>query len=326
MVGSRTALIALALTAGTITNPGANGAGTNTAASAKAIDVVTVRGPEPMIVSVDWLAQHYRDANVVLLQVGAREEYDKEHIPGARFIELKDISTPHEMNNKASLMLEFPKPEELRASFARLGISDNSHVVVYYGSDWVTPTTRVVHTLNYIGLGDQTSLLNGGMGAWKKAGRPVTADAPVVKQGRLSARATRDVTVTADWVREHLHSKGIQIVDGRSRNFYDGKGQGGVRQGHIAGAVSLSFEEIAGDDMMIYDKATLEKKFAAAGIAPGDTIIAYCHIGQQATAVVFASRLLGRTVKLYDGSFTEWETLPAAEYPVETSSAKSGGQ
>jgi thiosulfate/3-mercaptopyruvate sulfurtransferase len=88
----------------------------------------------------------------------------------------------------------------------------------------------------------------------------------------------------------------------------------------------LSFEEIAGDDMMIYDKATLEKKFAAAGIAPGDTIIAYCHIGQQATAVVFASRLLGRTVKLYDGSFTEWETLPAAEYPVETSSAKSGGQ
>ena len=39
---------------------------------------------------------------------------------------------------------------------AGLGISDNSRIVVYYGKDWVTPSTRVVFTLDYAGLGSRT--------------------------------------------------------------------------------------------------------------------------------------------------------------------------
>ena len=46
--------------------------------------------------------------------------------------------------------------------------------------------------------------------------------------------------------------------------------------------------------------------FDAAGVRPGDTVVAYCHIGQQATTVIFAGRTLGLDVKLYDGSFEEW--------------------
>jgi thiosulfate/3-mercaptopyruvate sulfurtransferase len=279
---------------------------------------------EPMVVTVDWLAQHYKDPDIVLLQVGDKAEYDKEHIPGARFIQLDDISTPHDMNNKNSLMLEFPAPEALRASFAKLGISDNSHVIVCYGSDWITPATRVIHTLNYIGLGDRASLLDGGMGAWKKASHPVTDAATAsANPGRLTAVKTNDVTVTGDWVFAHLHKPGIAIVDARAKAFFDGTGTTSQRKGHIPGAVSLSFEEIANDDNMLYDKQTLAKKFADAGIAPNDTIIAYCHIGQQGTAVVFAARLLGRNVKLYDGSFQDWNNHDS--YPVDNPSARSGG-
>ena len=39
---------------------------------------------------------------------------------------------------------------------------------------------------------------------------------------------------------------------------------------------------------------------------PGDTIVGYCHIGQQATAMLFGARLLGYDVRLYDGSFQDW--------------------
>ncbi len=278
---------------------------------------------EPIVVTVDWLAQHYKDPGIVLLQVGEKAEYDKEHLPGARFIDLDDISLPHDMNDKKSLALEFPTPEALRATFAKYGISDNSHVIVYYGSDWITPTTRVIHTLNYIGLGDRTSLLDGGMGAWKKASHPVTDVVPAAaKPGTISAVKTNDVTVTGDWVLAHLHKPGIAIVDARAKMFYDGTGNTSQRKGHIPGAVSLSFEEITDDNNMLYDKATLAKKFANAGIAPNDTIIAYCHVGQQGTAVVFAARLLGRNVKLYDGSFQDWNNHES--YPVENPSAKSG--
>ena len=40
----------------------------------------------------------------------------------------------------------------------------------------------------------------------------------------------------------------------------------------------------------------------------GETVVAYCHIGQQATAVIFGARLLGHLVLLYDGSFQDWAT------------------
>ena len=57
--------------------------------------------------------------------------------------------------------------------------------------------------------------------------------------------------------------------------------------------------------------------FRAAGVKPGDTIIGYCHIGQQATAMLFAARTLGYNVLLYDGSFTEWQKK---DLPVENPS------
>jgi thiosulfate/3-mercaptopyruvate sulfurtransferase len=44
-------------------------------------------------------------------------------------------------------------------------------------------------------------------------------------------------------------------------------------------------------------------------------VVAYCHIGQQATTVWFAARLLGREARLYDGSYVEWNRL--TELPVE---------
>jgi thiosulfate/3-mercaptopyruvate sulfurtransferase len=280
------------------------------------------RKPQPMVVDVAWLAKHYTDRDVVLLHVGDPKEYDKEHLPGARYIQLQDISTPHDMNDKTSLNLEFPSPEALRATFAKLGVSDDSHVIVYYGNDWISPTTRVIHTLNYIGLGDRVSLLDGGMPAWKRGTQPVTDAQSPARVGKISAKPTVDVTVSGAFVRENLSKPGIRIVDARAKSFYDGIGKT-AKPGHIPGAVSLSFEETTDDRGMLYDRATLEKKFAAAGIAPGDTLVIYCHVGQQGTAIVFAARLLGRNVKLYDGSFQDWAAHD--DYPVDNPAAGKSG-
>jgi thiosulfate/3-mercaptopyruvate sulfurtransferase len=55
-------------------------------------------------------------------------------------------------------------------------------------------------------------------------------------------------------------------------------------------------------------------------VKPGDTVVGYCHIGQQATGMLFAARSLGHKVLLYDGSFEDWSAH--ANYPVETGAAK----
>src|SRR5438874_12878730 len=115
----------------------------------------------PLLVDADWLSQHVNDGDLVLLHVGAKGGYDSGHIAGARYISEDDVTKPHDHSNISDLMLELPTPEILRAKLASLGVSDGSRIVVYVGNDGsVQSATRIVFTLDYLGLGDRTSLLN----------------------------------------------------------------------------------------------------------------------------------------------------------------------
>lgn len=66
--------------------------------------------------------------------------------------------------------------------------------------------------------------------------------------------------------------------------------------------------------------AALRALFTAAGAAPGDTVVTYCRTGVQASHAYFVARLLGYTVRLYDGSFTDWSR--DASLPVESGIAQ----
>lgn len=268
----------------------------------------------PVVVSTEWLAGHLKDPNLVLLHVGEKAEYDAGHIPGARYVRLDDISaTSHDHAN--GLMLEMPQADSLRARLEALGISDRSRVIVYYGSDWVSPATRVIFTLDYAGLGSSAALLDGGMQAWKAENRAITTDVPKQGRGTLAALRIKPIVVDAAWVKSRLGSPSLHLIDGRAAAFYDGVEKGGSRKGHITGARSLPYTEIADDKLYLKKPAELRALFARAGVAPGDTVVAYCHIGQQATAVLFAARSLGHPVFLYDGSYQDWSRR--AELPVE---------
>jgi thiosulfate/3-mercaptopyruvate sulfurtransferase len=280
-----------------------------------------------LLVSTAWLAQHVNDPNIVLLQVGDAEEFMNEHIPGARFASLRSISRRDTYTGK-SLSLEMLPADSLRTALEKLGVSDNSKVVVYYGSDWVTPATRTVFTLDYAGLGSHVVLLDGGMQAWKKNGGKVTDAVSPKTAGRLSPLQLRPLIVDANWVKANIGKPGIAVVDARAAGFYDGVQTGSGmsvqhRTGHIAGAKSVPFTGIADDDNFFRSQAELAALFAKAAVKPGDTVVAYCHIGQQATGTLFAARLLGYPVKLYDGSFEDWSAH--ADLPVENPAAKSGG-
>lgn len=273
-----------------------------------------------ILVSTSWLSDHINDKNLVLLQVGEKSEYDREHLPGARFVTLDDIADSNH-DKPGALMLQVPAPDKLREKLAALGISDNSRIVVYYGNDWVTPSTRVIFTLDYAGLGNQSSLLDGGMQQWKREHRTVSSEVGPSVTGNLSPLKTRPIVVDADWVKSNIGKPGIAVVDGRAAAFYDGvqtgHGMHGVthKTGHIAGAHSVPYTEITDDNLIFKSPQELAAIFAKAGVKPGDTVVGYCHIGQQATGMLFAARSLGHKVLLYDGSFEDWS---AHDYPVET--------
>ena len=278
---------------------------------------------DSLLVSTSWLAAHYRDPDVVLLHIGDPAAYAKSHIPGAKFVPASEMSVSDHSDH--GLMLEMPSAQSLRDSLAALGISDNSTIVVYFAKDWVTPSTRVVFTLDYAGLGARTRLLDGGMDAWIHDGHEVTDAVTPAHTGRLSALKIEPIVVTADYVRAHLGKPSVSVVDGRASSFYDGvQTPNGQRTGHIAGAKSVPFTEITDDALHLKSADALAALFTRAGVAPGDTVIGYCHIGQQATGMLFAARLTGHPVLLYDGSFQDWSRH--ADFPVDNPSANHGGK
>jgi thiosulfate/3-mercaptopyruvate sulfurtransferase len=264
-----------------------------------------------LIVSTQWLAQHLKDDSLVLLQVGEKDEYTAAHIPGAQFIQLSDISTPRDQG----LALELPDPAQLKTTFEKLGVSDKSRIVVYFGKDWVTPTARVFLTLDYLGLGNRTSILDGGLPAWRAEDRPVTTKVLTPHRGTFTPRPNKQIVVDAAWVNANLNKPGVMILDARASKFYTGEEVGRMpRGGHIPGARNIPFDSVVEDSNKFKSVETLRQLFNAAGVKKGDSVTTYCHIGQQASLLYFVARYLGYDAHLYDGSFEDWSHR--AELPV----------
>jgi len=269
---------------------------------------------ESMIVSTEWLAKHLDDDNLVLLQVGDKKEYDAAHIPGAQYIQTSDISTPR----GTGLILELPPVDQLKATFEKFGVTDKSRIIVYFGKEWVTPTSRVYFTLDYLGLGDRASILDGGLPAWTAEKRAVTADVKPARPGSFTPHPNPQLVVDATWVKSNISKPGVAILDARDAKFYTGADAGSMpRAGHIPSAKSIPFSTLVEDSNKFKSPEALRALFNTAGVKPKDSVATYCHIGQQASLLYFVAKYLGYDAHLYDGSFQDWSNR--AELPVEKS-------
>lgn len=258
---------------------------------------------EQLVISPRAAAKFLNDGKTIFLQVGEKASYDKEHVPGAQFVNMSILAAPRTPDG---LALEVPTTDSLKVAIERLGISNDSRVVVMFSDEWGTPSTRVLFTLGYAGLGGNAVLMDGGVEAWKRLGLPLTSEVVAPKAGRFTPKPLPSLIVDHAYVQAMGNARRAKLVDGRDSVFFAGPGTERMKAGHIPGAVSLPFGTFTDDSMRILPRAQLEKIFLAAGIAPGDTVVAYCHIGQQGTMVLWAARVAGHPVKLYDGSMDDW--------------------
>lgn len=271
---------------------------------------VTAAAQNGPLVTTAWVAGQLASPDLVVLHVGPAQGYQQAHLPGARLVSLADLSVP--VAEADGLNLQMAAPDRLRESLQALGIASTSRIVVYHATPQaITQATRVVFALNIAGLGARTFLMDGGLALWTTESRPTTTEVPPATTGTLAPFTPRPDIVDFSYVQQHLATPGIRIVDARAPAFYDGTQTGGTTQvphltGHIDGAVNVPFSALTNPDGRFKSLDELRALFTAAGVTPTDTVVTYCHIGQQASATLFAARLLGYTVKLYDGSFEEW--------------------
>jgi thiosulfate/3-mercaptopyruvate sulfurtransferase len=264
---------------------------------------------KPILVSAQWLKEHLRDPGVVVLQTGfLKFDYDREHIEGSRYLWPGWLApdSPEGAYNA-------PDPAKATELLQALGVADNSHIVLCHIRNEVSPTARMFLTLEHLGLTGKVSFLNGGLDAWKKEGYPVTKELPVVKKGNVKLNA-RALLVDKNYVLKTLQSDDGIVVDARMQRFYDGEPTGNPRDGHITGAKNIPYTEMVDQSNMFKPLDQLQAYFTP--VAPKEKeLVTYCFIGQTASVVYMAGRMLGYNMKLYDGSLQEWSRLE--ELPME---------
>jgi len=288
--------------------------------------------PGPLVEDT-WLAAHLDDPRLVVLDATAllpspREDGDhrsvsgrgawaERHLPGSRHADLTGELSDHD----APYHFAVPSPEALAAALARLGVGEGSEVVSYDsgGGIWAA---RLWWMLRAIGV--PAAVLDGGLGAWETAGRPLASgdDTDPVPAVRPVTPVVRpDLWVGVEDVA--AISRGERpgtLVCALPSGGYDGSAPTRYsRRGHIPASRSLPGRGLLDEAGRVLPPEELAAKVGAVLDTDDSPVVLYCGGGISAAGAALALTLLGRTdVSVYDGSLEEWSKDPAR--PLELGS------
>ena len=205
-----------------------------------------------------------------------------------------------------------PSVDSLRDSFERAGVSDRSHVVVYYSSQ-APSAARAVMALDYLGH-DRVSFLDGGLPKWRAEGRPIETDRNA-RRARNDARQTagkRDRDGSLDRVANRKARESPSLTREPTASTWDRECGTGCRARAISPARgscsgSSSFRGTAGPRTASRSRAgPSSRSCTRIACIRATRVVTYCWVGYRASTTYLAARAVGLPVKLYDGSYEDW--------------------
>ena len=244
----------------------------------------------------------------------AYEEYLAEHIPGAIFFDIDEIT-----DTKSGLPHMLPPPEKFSSRMRSMGIGDGSRIVVY-DSAGLFSAARVWWTFRVMGV-DDVSVLNGGLPKWKREGRPLESGPPRSRTARhFTARRNLDLVRDVSDIKALLKDRSAEIVDARAADRFAGKApepRPGLRSGHIPGSHNLPYAKLLNKDGTFKTGPEIERLFEEAGVDLTKPVVASCGSGITASVLALGLAEIGhRRAAVYDGSWSEWGA--DQNLPIET--------
>jgi len=247
------------------------------------------------------------------------EAYGRGHLRGALAVHWRhDLQDP--------VRRDFIGPEAFAALMDRLGIDNDTEVVLYGGnSNWFA--AYAYWYFKFYGH-QAVRLLDGGRKTWELEGRPLTTEVPPLtptRGYRVDGQA-EEIRALRGQVEQALGRPGAGLVDVRSPAEYSGEimapphlpQEGAQRRGHIPGAANIPWSKAVNPETGAFlPTEQLRSLYEGQGLTPDLQVVAYCRIGERSAHTWFVlHELLGYpSVRNYDGSWTEWGSLVGV--PIE---------
>lgn len=288
---------------------------------------------------------------VVILDItGARDYYDRGHIPGAIYVDPAEIVQTR-IEGVASSSAMVPDGSKMDKLIQRCGIDNNTTVVFTASSfDPVYNMTRAYATFRYWGFPrERIKVLDGWDNGWKTM-YAMTSAIPAIAsskygvaqhgKNRVKTELRASLGEIIAIVRNHDATKHT-IID--TRSFADSGAYAGtpgtslgvfspnagtpavtadytVFEGHMKHAKALVYTSLfnKGNANRFFpvDDGTLnslKNKFAAVGMDATKTAYVYCRTGYIASSEFFVlDGILGWNAVWYDGSWSQWGQMSAS--------------
>lgn len=283
------------------------------------ISILTLWANQAFITANELESLLKQKNNIVLIDVGSNEDYLKGHIPNAQ---RSGISN---WRKKVQLYDILRSDAELLKEIHRLGINNDSHVVIYGHNKKKEVLKSSYVALALISQGvKEVSLLDGAYGEWEyDEMRPIQITVSPVKEGNFKPEVNRDFIVDKEYVKKHINK--IPMLEARPPQFYYGtlRSQGVKRYGHIPGAMSSNWKDKFTLDQMLKSEEILQEIFVDGfKLNKNEEVLLYCTGGLEASMNWYIlSQHMGFTdAKIYDASMREWGNLddtPIARYKWE---------
>src|SRR5438876_5054367 len=170
------------------------------------------------LVETSWLAEHLNDPHIRIVDmrgyvrkverngvqnaqyVGARDEYEQGHIPGAVYIDWSsDI-----IDLDDAVKAQVAPAARFAEVIGSLGIGDQHLVVAYDAHPSAQFATRLWWALNYYGH-DQVVVLNGGWNKWRRENLPVERSIPSYPSAIFTPVAQPQLRATAQDVLTYIN-------------------------------------------------------------------------------------------------------------------------
>jgi len=279
------------------------------------------------LVSPAWLSENLDDAKLVIIDLrnkideGSYETFLEGHIPGAIHSDYLKDGWRVGRDGVVGLL---PEDEQFQSLARRLGVSDNTHVVVVpagVSSTDFGSAARAYWTFKVFGH-DNVSILDGGFAAWRDfALAKIETGAFIAPEpGNFVARFNSEFYIGTSDVAAFAANPGqALLVDGRTdEQFYaGGKHPKAAKAGRIPSAVLMDQDKAySPEGNRLKSRDELAEIYRNLGDI---TIVSYCNTGHWAATNWFVmSEILGqKNVKLYDGSMVEWTAN--TDLPLDTS-------